>query len=108
MVARHVTRRTLLRGSAGGLAATTFAGSAATLLGGCSGDDAEGGDLTFWNFYGPADDGNPQSKWFVALVDEWNANNDVKIKLHYLPPAEYFSGTPLQTAFQGVRARTSS
>ncbi|UPK72995.1 sugar ABC transporter substrate-binding protein [Nocardioidaceae bacterium SCSIO 66511] len=101
MADTRVTRRTLLRGSAGAVAATTFAGSAATLLGGCSGDDDDDGTLSFWNFYGPADDEDPQSQWFVDLVDEWNANNDVQVKLHYLPPAEYFSGTPLQTAFQG-------
>jgi multiple sugar transport system substrate-binding protein len=99
----NLSRRGFLRGTGGVLAATMFGGSAATLLAGCGGGDGGGGsakELTFWNFYGPAPDDNPQSRWFVSTVDEWNKNNDVKIKLHYLPVSEYLAGTALQTAFQ--------
>jgi multiple sugar transport system substrate-binding protein len=98
---RALSRRTFLRGTAA-LAGMAFAGSSATLLAGC-GSGGAGGDanqLTFWNFYGPADDGNPQSQWFVDLVKKWNANNDVQVRLRYLPVSDYLAGTSLQTAFQ--------
>ena len=96
-----VTRRGFLRGSAGAFTASLFTGSAATLLTGCGSDAGSSGkELTFWNFYGPAPDDNPQSKWFDSMVEEWNRNNDVKIKLRYLPVSEYLAGTALQTAFQ--------
>jgi multiple sugar transport system substrate-binding protein len=97
---RPIGRRSVLRGGLGALAASALAGP---LLTGC-GSDAEGGgsgkELSFWNFYGPADDANPQSKWFVDLAAKWNANNDVKVKLRYIPSKEYLGGTALQTAFQ--------
>ncbi|TCO54757.1 ABC transporter substrate-binding protein [Actinocrispum wychmicini] len=69
--------------------------------GGSTGDAKE---LTFWNFYGPNEDGaTPQSKrvsgWFTQLAADWNANNDVKVKPHYIPVAEYINGSSLQTAF---------
>lgn len=99
---RGVTRRGFVQSSAGLAVASLFAGSAATLLGGC-GSSASGGsskELVFWNFNGPAPDNNPQSQWFVKLVEEWNKNNEVKVKLHYLPVADYLAGTALQTAFQ--------
>ncbi|MFG2058376.1 ABC transporter substrate-binding protein [Micromonospora sp. NPDC048930] len=97
----QLSRRSLLRGIGGGLVGATLLG-ATPLLSACGSDSGGGGDakeLTFWNFYGPNPDGNPQSKWFVDLVDTWNKNNDVKIKLHYLPVTEYLGGTALQTAF---------
>jgi multiple sugar transport system substrate-binding protein len=100
-VAGGLTRRGFLRGTAAAVAGTAFAGSSATLLAGCGGDaGGSSNQLTFWNFYGPADDHNPQSQWFVSMVDEWNKNNDVKVNLRYLPVAEYLAGTALQTAFQ--------
>ncbi|MGH3648885.1 MAG: ABC transporter substrate-binding protein [Micromonosporaceae bacterium] len=40
-----------------------------------------------------------QSDWFVNLVKLWNKNNDVKIKLRYIPVADYIGGSQLQTAF---------
>lgn len=94
-----VSRRGFVKG---GLAGAALLGGGATLLSAC-GDGGSGSsskELTFWNFNGPAPDDNPQSQWFVDTVDEWNANNDVKVKLHYLPVADYLAGTSLQTAFQ--------
>jgi multiple sugar transport system substrate-binding protein len=97
-----MSRRSFLRGTAGLAGTSLFTGSAATLLSGCGSDSAggSGNELTFWNFYGPAPDDNPQSQWFVSMVDEWNANNDVQVKLRYMPVSEYLAGTALQTAFQ--------
>ncbi len=94
------SRRTLLRGT-GALAAATALGSV-PLLSACGSGSAGGGDgkeLTFWNFYGPGGDVPGQSKWFVDVVKQWNKNNDVKIKLHYLPVSDYIGGSQLQTAF---------
>jgi len=92
-------RRSFLRG-AGLLGATALGGPA--LLSACGGDSSGGSakELTFWNFYGPAPDDNPQSTWFVDMVEEWNANHEVQVKLHYMPVSEYLAGTALQTAFQ--------
>lgn len=89
------SRRTVL----GALAASAFAGP---LLTACGGDGGSGNskELSFWNFYGPSDDNSPQSKWFVDLTEKWNANNDVKVKLRYIPGKDYLNGTTLQTAFQ--------
>ncbi|GAA1660173.1 ABC transporter substrate-binding protein [Catellatospora bangladeshensis] len=96
-----VSRRSLLRGAAGGLFGAALLGST-PLLTACGSGSGSGGnakELVFWNFYGPNPDGNAQSKWFTDLVDKWNADNEVKIKLHYLPVSEYLGGTALQTAF---------
>ncbi|MEV1173713.1 sugar ABC transporter substrate-binding protein [Nonomuraea sp. NPDC049784] len=74
---------------------------AAPLLSACGGG-AKGGnakELTFWNFYGPNPQADAQSKWFTDLAAAWNAGNEVKVKLHYLPVSEYLAGTALQTAF---------
>jgi len=96
---RPISRRTVLRGGLGALAASAVAGP---LLTACGGDDAggDGKEMSFWNFYGPSDDNSPQSKWFVALAEQWNKNNEVKVKLRYIPGKDYLSGTTLQTAFQ--------
>ncbi len=58
-----------------------------------------GKELTFWNFYGPSPKPSPQSEWFVNLAAAWNKNNDVKVKLRYVPNADYVNGNTLQTAF---------
>ncbi|MER6946247.1 sugar ABC transporter substrate-binding protein [Nonomuraea sp. NPDC000554] len=93
----RVSRRSLLRGGS----ALIGAAVAAPLLSACGGGSGGGSakELTFWNFYGPNPQADQQSKWFTDLVAAWNANNDVKIKLHYLPVSEYLAGTALQTAF---------
>ncbi|MDI1463136.1 sugar ABC transporter substrate-binding protein [Catellatospora sp. KI3] len=94
-----ISRRSMLRA---GLLGATLLGSGVPLLSACGSGDQGSGDakeLVFWNFYGPNPDGNAQSKWFEDLAAKWNANNDVKIKLHYLPVSEYLGGTALQTAF---------
>ncbi|WP_199564918.1 ABC transporter substrate-binding protein [Spongiactinospora rosea] len=91
-----MSRRAFLGGAA--------ALGAVPLLAACGGGGSAGGggnakELVFWNFYGPTDKPSAQSDWFVNMVKEWNADNEVKVKLHYLPTAEYITGTPLQTAF---------
>jgi multiple sugar transport system substrate-binding protein len=97
--AQHgLNRRDFLR--AGG--ALALGGMAAgPLLSACSSKSGGGNSkqMTFWNFYGPAPKANPQSQWFVDLAAEWNKNNDVKVKLRYIPNADYISGNTLQTAF---------
>jgi len=93
-----ISRRGILRGGAGLAALSAFGVS--PLLSACGGGGASENELVFWNFNGPAPDDNPQSKWFVSMVEEWNKNHDVKVKLRYLPVAEYLAGTALQTAFQ--------
>lgn len=52
---RPIGRRGVLRGGLGALAASALAGP---LLTACGGDSAGGSgkELSFWNFYGPADD----------------------------------------------------
>ena len=91
-----VTRRSLLQGAAGLIALGSLA-ACSTGGGGSSGGSAK--ELTFWNFYGPAPDNNPQSQWFVKMADDWNAANDVQIKLRYIPQPEYVNGNTLKTAF---------
>ncbi|WP_228010318.1 ABC transporter substrate-binding protein [Nonomuraea phyllanthi] len=93
----RVTRRSLLRGGAVMLGTAMAAPLVAACGGGGQGGNAK--ELTFWNFYGPNPQGDARSKWFTDLVAAWNANNDVKVKLHYLPVSEYLAGTALQTAF---------
>lgn len=92
---RSVSRRSVL-GGALGLAA-------GPMLAGCGGDEEGSGggkELSFWNFYSPAQDKNPQSQWFVDTVNKWNSNNDVKVSLRFVPGKEYMGGSVLQTAFQ--------
>ncbi|MFC4014128.1 ABC transporter substrate-binding protein [Nonomuraea purpurea] len=93
----RVTRRSLLRGGAVMLGSAM----ATPLLSACGGGGTGGNakELTFWNFYGPNPQADAQSKWFTDLVAAWNAGNEVKVKLHYLPVSEYLAGTALQTAF---------
>lgn len=96
-----VSRRALLQSL--GLATVAIpilgaCGKGGTVAAG-SGGGGNGKKLTFWNFYGDSGKNDPQSKWFVQLVKDWNANNDVKVELRYIPNAEYISGTTLQTAF---------
>ncbi|TDO44952.1 multiple sugar transport system substrate-binding protein [Kribbella sp. VKM Ac-2527] len=97
---RPIGRRSVLRGGLGALAASAFAGPLLTACGGDSSGGGDGKEMSFWNFYGPADDNGPQSKWFVSLAEQWNANNDVKVELRYIPGKEYLGGNVLQTAFQ--------
>lgn len=95
----QLTRRSFLR-TGGAIAAGAF--GAVPLLTACGKSGGAGGgskELSFWNFYGPAPKANPQSQWFVDLVDQWNQNNEVKVKLHYVANADYISGSTLQTAF---------
>lgn len=98
------TRRSFLRSSAlgvGGLVAGASFLAACGDSGGSSG--AAGGTMDFWQWYGPTKGGSysvqAQSDWFVKLVDEWNTRGEGKIKLTYIPIAQYIGGTQLQAAF---------
>ncbi|MGH3731332.1 MAG: extracellular solute-binding protein [Micromonosporaceae bacterium] len=93
-----LSRRALLRGT-GGLAAATAFGSVPLLSACGSSGGGDGKELSFWNFYGPGGDIPAQSKWFTDTVKLWNKNNDVKIKLRYIPVSDYVGGSQLQTAF---------
>ena len=92
-----VSRRTLLQGL--GLATFALPILGACSTGGPAGGGGNGKKLSFWNFYGDSGNGEPQSEWFIKLVKDWNANNDVQVDLRYIPNADYVSGTTLQTAF---------
>lgn len=93
-----LSRRSLLRGT-GALAATAAIGSVPLLSACGGGDSGDGKTLSFWQFYGPGGDVPGQSKWFEDVVALWNKNNDVKIKLRYIPVGDYIGGSQLQTAF---------
>jgi multiple sugar transport system substrate-binding protein len=98
---RHaVSRRAFLRRS-GRLAAAGAAGAAApSLLTACgSGKSHDSKQLTFWNFYGPNPVTDPRSRWFTDLVATWNRQNQVKVKLRFLPFNDYAAGAQIQTAF---------
>ena len=50
--------------------------------------------LKFWQFYAPGGQEPGQVKWFTDMVASWNAQNDVKVELDYVPNADYMDGTP--------------
>jgi multiple sugar transport system substrate-binding protein len=98
-----ITRRRFIRSGAtsvGGLMATS------ALLSACGSASSASGNsetIDFWQWYSPAKGGSysvqAQSDWFAKLAQEWNAQNAVKVKLTYIPIAQYISGTQLQAAF---------
>ncbi|WP_237248887.1 ABC transporter substrate-binding protein [Spelaeicoccus albus] len=90
-------RRGFLRLGAGAAAV----GAVTPLLASCGGSSGGGSakELTFWNFYGPAPDKNPASKWFVKMASDWNDSHDVKVKLRYIANKDYVSGNTLQSSF---------
>ena len=90
-------RRFLARGGAFAFAAAVT-GPGLTILSGCGGG-ASSEPLTFMQFYGPGGEVEAQSKWFEDLVEEWNGQNETKVKLEYVPSPQYIGGTKLQTAF---------
>lgn len=100
-----VSRRAFLRRSGRLAAAGAVGASAPSLLTACgSGKSGDSKQLTFWNFYGPNPVPNPQSKWFTDLAATWNKQNEVKVKLRFLPVNDYTAGTQLQTAFSSGEA----
>ncbi len=82
-----VTRRGLLAVSAGLLAAPSVARAKAS------------GPLQFWQFYAPGGPVAAQAAWFEDLVRDWNAANDPKITLQYVPTDQYMNGSKLLTSF---------
>ena len=101
-----VDRRGFLSVSGRFAVAAALTGPGLTLLG-CGGDDgggggggaSAGGEMSFWNFYGPGGGVKGQSDWFVQTADAWNKENATKVKLRYIPTEEYISGSSLQNAF---------
>ena len=77
------SRRTLLAG--GGAVA---AAASVTLLSSCGSGSATDAPLTFWNFYSPAPQQDPnivaQSEWFQTAIDRWNAENERRIAPLYM------------------------
>ena len=77
------SRRTLLAG--GGAVA---AAASVTLLSSCGSGSATDAPLTFWNFYSPAPQQDPnivaQSEWFQTTIDRWNAENERRIAPLYM------------------------
>jgi len=55
--------------------------------------------LSFWQFYAPGGPVAAQAQWFEDVVAKWNASNDVKVTLEYVPNDQYMNGSKLQTAF---------
>lgn len=71
-------RRAVISGSAAVAAAASV-----TLLSACGRDDADDKPLTFWNFYSPAPQQDPnlvaQSQWFEEVIEKWNDENARKV-----------------------------
>src|SRR4029077_3206287 len=74
---------------AAGLTGTSFLGRAL----------AEGTPLRLLQPYDPGGDVPPSRDWFVKTIADWNATQDYKITLDYLPWPDYTDGTKLPTAF---------
>lgn len=75
-------RRSVLTGGAIAAAASV------TLLSSCGSTDAADKPLTFWNFYSPAPQQDPnivaQSEWFQTAIDRWNTENQRQIAPLYM------------------------
>jgi multiple sugar transport system substrate-binding protein len=79
----HPTRRSVLTAAA----ATTASAAAVPLLSSC-GASSKDGPLTFWNFYSPAPQQDPnlvaQSDWFQQAIDRWNGAGEHEITSVYM------------------------
>jgi multiple sugar transport system substrate-binding protein len=93
----HWRRRRLLEAGATGVVAAA-AGSLFPMPY-VSRGHAQEAPLKFWQFTAPGGQNPLRVKWFTDLVDRWNAENDVKVELEYIPVTQYLNGTKLQTAF---------
>lgn len=58
-----------------------------------------GETLTFWQFHAPDGPFAARSAWFEDMISNWNEQNDVEVRLEFVPVTEYLEGTRLQTAF---------
>ncbi len=100
---KEYSRRDFLQRTGTACLATIGAGSFASLLAACGASGGASGSSTapfsFWNFYGPGGQVKDQSKWFVDMAAAWNKANKSQIKLQYVPPTNYISGSKLQTSF---------
>ncbi|PSK89174.1 carbohydrate ABC transporter substrate-binding protein (CUT1 family) [Murinocardiopsis flavida] len=95
---RGPDRRALLRGGLGLGAAAALAPA----LAGCGPSEADA-PLSFWSFNGdaPQQEGQvqQQSRWYLDIIDDWNAANRQQVKAQYIPLAVYNNGSKLPTAF---------
>src|SRR5699024_9329207 len=77
------SRRTVMAGSSAVAAAASV-----TLLSSCGSSSAAEQPLTFWNFYSPAPQEDPnivaQSEWFQTAIDRWNGQNQRQIAPLYM------------------------
>ena len=96
-----VTRRRIIKAGAAAAGATAAAGlfGAGPLPLIRRGAAAQGGPLTFWQFYAPGGQVASQAQWFEETVNAWNEQNEVQVELQFTPLAEYLNGSKLQTAF---------
>ncbi|WP_181871951.1 ABC transporter substrate-binding protein [Brachybacterium alimentarium] len=71
---------------AGSAAVTTAAGAA--LLSSCGNRSSADKPLSFWNFYSPAPQEDPnlvaQSDWFATAIDRWNSANTRQVAPVYM------------------------
>lgn len=93
------TRRRILQGGGTALAAGLAGGVIGFPFARSMAADAAGETLNFWQFYAPGGQVKAQVDWFVNLAKDWNANNEKKIKLDYVPDSSYMNGAKLSTAF---------
>lgn len=92
MTTARLPRRTVLGGLGAAAAAATVPGCGTRSAG-------SDGSLSFWQFYAPRGASEAQNAWFDRLVTQWNAENDRKIRLQFVPNSQYVGGPKLQTAF---------
>lgn len=102
----QVSRRSFLANTARLGLGALVASSAGSLLAACGGGGgSDSGDtLDFWQWYAPQEGGSysvkAQNDWFTKLANDWNAQQGKpKVKLTYIPIAQYIEGTQLQSAF---------
>ncbi|TCP44764.1 carbohydrate ABC transporter substrate-binding protein (CUT1 family) [Tamaricihabitans halophyticus] len=88
-----LTRRAAL----GGLTALGLGSLGTGALTSCAPSNAD--ELAFWNFIGPGGTSQEQSDWIQRLAAAWNADHRPKVRLRYVPNADYLNGPTLQTAF---------
>jgi multiple sugar transport system substrate-binding protein len=101
----RLSRRSFLTNTARLGLGALVAGSTGSLLSACGSQGSSGTENTidFWQWYAPQEGGSysvkTQNDWFNKLVNDWNARGGKKIKLTYIPIAQYIEGTQLQSAF---------
>ena len=94
-----LNRRSLIKAGAGAAGGLGLFGPSALPLINRRSAAAQGDALTFWQFYAPGGRVATQNDWFEETVAGWNAQNERKIELVFVPNTDYMDGTKLPTAF---------